>query len=59
MATDQKFESDFIKEGHDVLGVIIPKMTQIWRQLGFPPGKSQERFSAAISHHKVTVFVLF
>jgi len=52
MAADQKFENDLLKESHDVLHVIIPKMTQIWRQLGFPPGKSQERFAAAISHHK-------
>lgn len=44
-----------LKESHDVLHTIIPKMTQIWRQLGFPPAKSQERFAAAISHHKVAL----
>jgi len=52
MAADQKFENELLQESHDVLQAIIPKMTQIWRQLGFPPGKSQERFAAAISHHK-------
>ena len=47
------FEDDFLREGSEVLKHVIPKMIQIWKQLGFPPAKNQERFKAAISHHKV------
>lgn len=47
------FEEDFLKEGTTVLKVVIPKIVQIWKQLGFPPAKNEERFRTAISHHRV------
>ncbi|XP_046648070.1 protein regulator of cytokinesis 1-like isoform X1 [Daphnia pulicaria] len=52
MSVDKAFEDEFLKEGSQVLKNVIPKMVQIWKQLGFPQSKSQERFKTAVSHHK-------
>jgi hypothetical protein len=51
------FEDEFLKEGSQVLKNVIPKMVQIWKQLGFPQSKNQERFKTAVSHHKVKSLV--
>lgn len=53
MARFREFEDMFIREAQDVLRGYIPKFVQIWKELGFPPSKVEERFKTAISHHKV------
>ncbi|XP_032795248.2 protein regulator of cytokinesis 1 isoform X1 [Daphnia magna] len=52
MSVDKAFEEEFLREGTEVLKHVIPKMVQIWKQLGFPTAKIQERFRTAVSHNK-------
>jgi len=49
-------EDKLIQQGGDVLRSVAPNMVMIWKQLGFPPAKMEERLRAAISHHKVQFF---
>lgn len=59
-SSQRVFEEEFLREGTEVLKHVIPKMVQIWKQLGFPPTKIQERFTTTVSHNKVNLdIVLF
>ena len=48
-----------MRESSEVFKHVIAKMIQIWKQLGFPEVKIQERFKAASLRHKVKSLILF